>query len=158
LTSRPPRDEYFLMLAHIASKRSTCARRSVGCVLVDIDGYISATSYNGVPRNFPHCIDSPCPSANAESGKDLDLCVAIHAEQNALLQCKDTQQIYTAYCTVAPCITCVKLLLNTSCHRIFFLKDYPHPDSRKLWGKTSLRIWRHFPFDDFTYNFGVETN
>ena len=43
---------------------------------------------------------------------------------NALLQCKDTQAIETAYITTSPCWTCVKLLLNTGCKGIVFAEEY----------------------------------
>lgn len=74
-----------------------------------------------------------CPGANAPSGQGLDACQAIHAEQNALLQCRDVYAIHTAYVTASPCITCCKLLLNTSCERIVFLTPYPHPEAKALW-------------------------
>lgn len=123
---------YFLALAKIVSLRSTCARRQVGCVLVDNKNHILATGYNGVTRKAPHCIDIPCPGASYESGKGLDVCEAIHAEQNAILQCSDVDQIQTAYITVAPCKTCTKLLSNTACREIVFLENYV--DSGKaLW-------------------------
>jgi deoxycytidylate deaminase len=55
--------------------------------------------------------------AKFKSGEGLDVCQAIHAEQNALLQCKDVYDIETIYCTVSPCIHCVKLLLNYFCKK-----------------------------------------
>lgn len=130
---RPSHDQYFLALAKLVSTRGTCSRRNVGCVLVDERRHIIATGYNGVPSGFAHCIDSPCPGASAKSGEGLDLCEAIHAEQNALLQCANVYAIDTVYCTASPCITCLKLLLNTSCKRIVFLEEYPHSRSKELW-------------------------
>ena len=50
-------DKYFLEIATIVAKRSTCLRRSVGCVLVDTQNHIVATGYNGVPKSFDHCLD-----------------------------------------------------------------------------------------------------
>lgn len=63
---------------------------------------------------YPH----RCAAAHAASGTQLDGCGAIHAEQNALLQCRDVFAIAVCYCTTEPCVTCAKLLLNTSCQRI----------------------------------------
>lgn len=86
-----------------------------------------------------------CPGAAAASGTNLDGCQAIHAEQNALLQCRDPYQIETCYCTTAPCITCTKLLMNTSCTRIIFLEEYPHSDAAsKLWKQKPDRVWGWF--------------
>lgn len=116
---RPDKDETLLRMAWVASEQSTCVRRKVGCILVDSVGYVLATGWNGVTKGMPHCNEqAPCEGATAVSGTKLDQCLAIHAEQNALLQCRDVQRIETAYITVSPCIHCVKLLMNTSCRRL----------------------------------------
>jgi len=138
--ARISKDEYFSELARLVSRRSTCKRRSVGCVLVNHLGHILATGYNGVPRGHSHCIDSPCAGANLPSGTGLDTCEAIHAEQNALLQCKDVMEIHTAYVTAMPCMTCTKLLLNTGCQRIVYVEPYPHEAARQLWIKNGRSI------------------
>ena len=67
---------------------------------------------------------------------------AIHAEQNALLQCKDVHEIDRVYCTLSPCIHCVKLLLNTSARHILFCEEYIHQDAKRLW-KDSNREWSY---------------
>lgn len=131
--SRPDKDVYFLRMARLVASRATCARRAVGCVLVDEHGHVLATGYNGVAAGQPHCTEFPCSGADCAPGQGLELCEAIHAEQNALLQCADVQRIRTCYTTTAPCITCTKLLLNTPCERIAFIEEYPHPRARELW-------------------------
>jgi len=85
---------------------------------------------------YPHA----CSGAAAESGTMLDSCEAIHAEQNALLQCQDVRQIHTCYVTTSPCVTCTKLLLNTSCQRIIYQLPYPQPEAKALWEKAG-RTW-----------------
>ena len=110
---RPPADFYFLRMAKLVSERGTCIRRKVGCVFVNKKNHIIATGYNGNPSGFNHCIDYPCLGSKSKSGEDLDKCEAIHAEQNALLQCKDVYDIDRVYTTLEPCVHCVKLLLNT---------------------------------------------
>jgi dCMP deaminase len=148
---RPTRDEWALNLAELTSERSTCYRRHVGCVLLNGRGHVIATGYNGVAAGLPHCnevdpfdpVGMPyiCPGAFMESGKGLDSCQAIHAEQNALLQCRDVYTITTCYVTASPCVTCVKLLMNTSCSRIVFLEEYPHKEAEVLW-KSAGKIWQ----------------
>lgn len=130
---RPTADEYFAQMARLVSSRGTCARRRVGCVLVNARRHALATGYNGVAAGLSHCVDAPCPGRSAAPGTGLELCQAIHAEQNALLQCRDPWTIDTCYCTASPCVTCVKLLMNTSCRRIVFLEEYPHFEARQLW-------------------------
>ena len=117
-------DWYFLKMAFLVSERATCARRKVGCVIVNSKNHVVATGYNGVASGQEHCIDNPCGGAKFKSGEGLDVCQAIHAEQNALLQCRDVYDIETIYCTVSPCIHCVKLLLNTSVKNIIFGEKY----------------------------------
>ena len=159
LVSRPTRDQWALQLAQVTAQRATCLRRQVGCVLLNARGHVLATGYNGVAAGQPHCneqdpiaietfgIITPeelyphaCTGATAPSGQRLDDCQAIHAEQNALLQCGDVHQLHTCYVTVAPCITCAKLLLNTSCQRIVFVEEYPHAEAERLW-KRAGRAW-----------------
>lgn len=171
---RPDLDTYFMSMAILASSRCTCPRRKVGAILVNTNGHVLATGYNGVAAGQPHCnetvkVPNPnlvredssirigehyesdyiqvlkhaCPGANLPSGQGLDKCQALHAEQNALLQCRDVYQIDTAYVTTSPCITCTKLFLNTSCRRIVFLEEYPHSDSKQMW-ESSGREWFRF--------------
>jgi dCMP deaminase len=142
--SRLTKNEYFLRMAELASQRGTCARRKVGCVLVDRYNHVLATGYNGVAAGRPHCIDAPCPGASYASGQGLHLCEAVHAEQNALIQCRDTMTIETAYCTASPCVHCLRMLLNTSCKRIVFRELYPHAESANLW-MAAGRDWIHIP-------------
>lgn len=156
--NRPTCDEYFIKLAVVIATRATCLRRAVGCVLVNARGHVLATGYNGRAAGLPHCNETSmyawavrktkpnavikfidefpnaCAGARVESGTQLDSCEAIHAEQNALLQCRDVYQIETCYVTVSPCVTCVKLLLNTTCSRIVFAQPYAHDEqAKKLW-------------------------
>lgn len=113
-------------------------------MLLDRSGHVIATGYNGVASGLPHCNEygrhvstkdypNACAAADAPSGQSLDGCQAIHAEQNALLQCREVREIQTAYVTASPCMTCTKLLLNTGCKRIVYLEEYPHATAKDLW-------------------------
>ena len=53
ITERPGWDEYFMEMAEVARKRSTCLRRAVGAIIVK-DNRILATGYNGVPSVIEH--------------------------------------------------------------------------------------------------------
>ena len=163
--SRISRDDWAMELALTTAKRSTCCRRQVGCVLLNSRGHVLSTGYNGVAAGLPHCNEvitkqrsSPrskvgvvtteyentypnaCPGAFSPSGTNLDGCYAIHAEQNALLQCRDVWEIEVCVVTASPCISCCKLLLNTGCQVIVFREEYPHNDARSLW-INSGRFW-----------------
>lgn len=115
-TSRPSIDEVMMEIAYTLAGRATCPKLAVGCVLTNGRGEIIGTGYNGVPRGFRHCTECDCGGANSPPGSDL--CIAVHAEQNALQQCKDIWSIHTLYVTHTPCLRCTKDLLNTSCSRI----------------------------------------
>lgn len=132
-TPRPDINTYFVSMAILASSRASCSRRKVGCILTNFRNHVIATGYNGPASGQPNCNDHPCAGASLPSGEGLNLCEAIHAEANALLQCRDVWSINTAYVTASPCISCAKLLLNTSCKKIVFLDEYPHTESRDLW-------------------------
>lgn len=94
----------------------------------------------GFDEATPHA----CEGATAPSGTQLDLCQAIHAEQNALLRCRDVDAIETCCVTASPCVTCVKLLLNTGCQRIVFVAPYPQPAAQALW-EGARRAWLGHP-------------
>lgn len=126
-------------MAELVAERSTCRRRKVGCVLVDSNNHVVATGYNGVPTHFPHCLDEPCEGATAPSGESLEKCLAVHAEQNALLQLR-SNDILTAYLTVTPCITCAKMLANSSVKRIVANREYVQSLAVDVLDKAKIRV------------------
>lgn len=142
--SRPSTDEYFLQMAELVAQRATCIRRRVGCVLVDRFNHVLATGYNGTSRGSIHCIDRPCVGAQLPSGQGLHLCQAIHAEINALVQCRDIDSIHSVYCTASPCVSCMRVIVGTGVHRIVFRELYPHPESIEL-ANTRVIDWVHLP-------------
>lgn len=87
-----------------------------------------------------------CPGAASPSGTNLQGCQAIHAEQNALLQCRNINEIHTAYVTASPCITCMRLIANTSIKRIVFAEEYPHVESRDLASARGI-VWNKYRAD-----------
>lgn len=133
---RPTTQNYFMQMARLVATRSTCLRRSVGCVLVDHKNRVLATGYNGVPSGWPHCNANEthaCPGARAPSGTMLDACAAVHAEQNAILQCVNVDMIFAAYVTTFPCVSCAKLLLNTPCNIIYYGEEYAQSAGMTMW-------------------------
>lgn len=115
----------FLNMAVELAYLSTCTRRNVGCILLNADYKIVGSGYNGSPKHMTHCIDKPCAGSQFKTGEGLMTCQAIHAEQNALMQCADITSIAYAVCTTFPCVHCLKMLANTGCHTIVFVSEYP---------------------------------
>lgn len=142
--NRVSRDLTWLKVACALSEQSTCLRRAVGCVLLDANGEVGGTGWNGVASKRPHCNEGhPCGGADLPESEH---CVALHAEWNALGQCADKWALRTAYSTYRPCLVCVKLLLNTGVRRIVFLDAPPGPSIEKhLWlSGGDGREWIHF--------------
>ena len=137
---RDSQDQYFLKLAHFVATRATCPRRQVGSVIINRHSHIMATGYNGVPKGHAHCTTTPCGGQDAPSGQSLDACMATHAEQNALLQCNDVMSIDTIYLTVSPCLTCAKLIANTSCQRVVCSEEYVDSAGVQLLRKLGIEV------------------
>lgn len=126
---RPSWDEYFTEMASLVSKRSTCLRRYVGAVLVK-DKRILATGYNGAPSGLKHCVEVGClrKKLHIPSGERHELCRALHAEQNALIQASlygISVKGSVLYSTCQPCVICAKMLINAGIKEIVILEGYP---------------------------------
>ena len=133
---RPSWDEYFIELAYFVARRSTCLRRQVGAVIVK-DKHILATGYNGAPKGIAHCLDTGClrDKLGIPSGTRHEICMASHAEQNAIIQAayhgiaiKDA----VIYCTTHPCSICAKMIINAGIKKIYFVEGYPDELGKKL--------------------------
>ena len=123
-------NEYFMQIAEIVKTRSTCLRRHVGAVIVK-DNRIITTGYNGAPSGLRHCIDmGGCyrESLNIPSGQRHELCRALHAEQNAVIQAAKlgiSTDGATIYVTLQPCVICSKILVNAGIKKIVYKGEYP---------------------------------
>lgn len=126
---RPGWDEYFMEIAQVVSKRSTCLRRSVGAVIVK-NKQILTTGYNGAPKGMDHCEVTGClrEQLKVPSGTRHELCRGIHAEQNAVIQAAVngvSTEGATLYCTHQPCVVCTKILINAGIQRVVYANPYP---------------------------------
>ncbi len=126
---RPDWDQYFMEITCVVAKRSTCLRRQVGAILVK-DKHILTTGYNGAPKGLAHCAETGClrQDLGIPSGERHELCRALHAEQNAIIQAANLGipiEGSTLYCTTAPCSLCAKMLINAGVKRVVFAGNYP---------------------------------
>ena len=134
MAMRPDWDSYFMEIAYVVAKRSTCLRRQIGALLVK-DKHILATGYNGAPSGLAHCAEVGClrEQLGVPSGERHELCRALHAEQNAIIQAA-VQGISvdgsTLYCTTSPRSLCAKMLINAHVKRVVF--DGVYPDERAM--------------------------
>ena len=129
---RPEWDEYFLNIAEEVGKRSTCLRRRYGAIIVK-DKIIVSTGYNGAPRGEVNCIDSKVcerERLNVPKGERYELCVAVHAEQNAIINGDPLKMlgatIYIVGKNVAdesfaagePCLLCRRMIKNAQIENV----------------------------------------
>jgi dCMP deaminase len=144
---RPSWDEYFMQVVDLVKTRSTCLRRKVGAVIVK-DKRILATGYNGAPVGCRHCEEMGClrQKLNIPSGERHELCRAIHAEQNAIVQAAKagtTIDGSTIYVSAQPCVICAKLLINAGIKRIVFAGDYPDELAKELLDEAKIELVKY---------------
>lgn len=122
-------DSYFIEIARVVSRRSTCLRRQIGALIVKGKQIVS-TGYNGTPAGHPHCLTIGCARENVPSGQRSELCRAAHAEQNAInFAARHGIPIESAtlYSTTYPCSWCAKSIVNSGIARVVYESDYPDP-------------------------------
>jgi dCMP deaminase len=143
-TQRPSWDTYFMDIACLVAKRSTCLRRSVGAVLVK-DRRLLATGYNGAPSQVRHCVETGClrKKLGVPSGERHELCRGIHAEQNAIIQAAYhgvSIKGATLFCTNLPCVICAKMIINAGIVRIIYESGYADALSTEMLTEASVEL------------------
>jgi len=144
---RPDLDDYFMEIAKVVSKRSTCLRQNVGAVIVR-DKRILSTGYNGAPMGLPHCLDIGClrEQLNVPSGERHELCRAVHAEQNAIIQAAyHGVSIKGAilYTTHQPCIMCAKMIINAGIKKVIYGSEYADERGIEFLKEAGIEIVYH---------------
>ena len=127
---RISKEDMYLNMAETAALRSTCLKRKYGCVIVKNDRVIS-TGYNGSPSGSPNCCDiGYCPRAFSHKGERYDLCKAVHAEMNALLNAGRDNALNADLYLVGlnmdnsiypsnPCPICEKLIAQSKINNVY---------------------------------------
>ena len=144
---RPTLDQYFMEIAAVVAKRSTCLRNQVGAVLVR-DKRILSTGYNGAPAGLDHCDVVGCAREGVESGTRHELCRAVHAEQNAIIQAALHGigiERAILYCTHQPCILCAKMMINARISRVVYSESYPDGTALHFLKQAGIEVERMSP-------------
>lgn len=144
MLERPDWDSYFMEVAEIVSKRSTCIRRRVGAIIVK-DRRILSTGYNGAPTNLLHCSEKGClrEKLKIASGERHELCRGLHAEQNAIIQaayhgvCIKGAVLYSTH---LPCSICMKMLINAGIKSIIYKDGYPDELSIEMISEAGIEL------------------
>lgn len=141
---RPDWDEYFLDIAKLVARRSTCLRRQVGALIVK-NRRILTTGYNGTPSGITHCEVTGClrEKLGVPSGQRHEICRGLHAEQNSIIQAA----LYgvnieggTLYCTNQPCSICAKMLINAGIKEIVMESGYPDKMARDFFDEAGILV------------------
>lgn len=140
-------DARFMSLAKEIAKWSSCIRenRQVGAIIVK-DKRVLTTGYNGAPSGIKSCVEkNVCvrKSLCIDSGTRQELCYAIHAEQNAILQATKlgiSVDAATLYCTHQPCSICAKMIINSGIKRVVYEKSYPDAFALELLNSASINL------------------
>lgn len=138
-------DEYFMEICEVVKTRSTCLRRQVGAVIVK-DNRIITTGYNGAPSGLKHCTElGGCERMrlNIPSGERHELCRALHAEQNAIIQASKlgiSTDGATMYITLQPCVICAKMMINAGIQKIVYKGTYPDDLSQSILQEANMEI------------------
>jgi len=144
---RPSIDEYFMEMAKLISKRSTCLRRKVGALLVK-DKRVLATGYNGAPKGLSHCSEVGCirEKLNIPAGERQELCRGLHAEQNCIIQAAVfgvSTKGATLYTTHFPCSICAKMIINAEISEIVYEEDYEDELAKKLLKEANIKLRKY---------------
>ena len=141
---RPGFDEYCLKIALVVAERATCQRHHMGAVAVR-DKHILATGYNGAPAGLHDCLELGClrNERGIPSGKQAEICRAVHAEQNVIIQAAlhgVSIKRSTIYCTHTPCVLCAKMLVNAQIERFVTFGRYADDEFLTLFKEAGIEF------------------
>ncbi|NCA93066.1 cytidine deaminase [bacterium] len=143
-------DKRFMEMASLVATWSSCFKenRQVGAVIVR-DKRILTTGYNGASSGIMSCKEKgEClrVKLNIKSGTCQEICYAVHAEQNAIIQAAKlgvSVQGATIYVTHQPCSICAKMIINSGIKRIVYKEGYPDEFSMQLFNEANIEIEKY---------------
>ena len=143
-------DKRFMELTETVAKWSSCFQenRHVGAVIVK-NNRVLTTGYNGAPAGIVSCVEKgEClrRKLNIPSGTHHELCYAVHAEQNAVIQaakCGINIDGGTLYCTHQPCVICAKIIINAGIVRVVYKEGYPDEFSMRLFEEAGVKVEKY---------------
>lgn len=142
---RPSWDQYFMAITNEVAKRSTCLRRKIGAIIVK-DKRILTTGYNGAPKNVRSCLEiGRClrQQLKIPSGQRHEICRALHAEQNAIIQAAYhgvNVNGSVIYSNTQPCVMCAKMIINSGIKKVYYQQEYPDELALELLGEAGVKL------------------
>ena len=129
MSARPNVDQYMMGIAEAVKARANCQGSRIG----GVEGRIVSTGYNGTPGHDQ--LDEGgcerCANPDRYKSHAYDICICVHAEQNALLAAARfgiAVEGAILYSTMRPCFGCTKELLQARVKGVVYLSDWRHPD------------------------------
>ena len=113
------------------------------------DRRILTTGYNGAPAGMRSCVEKQAcirMKMGIDSGTHHELCYAIHAEQNAIIQAAKlgvSIEGATLYCTHQPCVICAKMIVNSGISRVVYGEGYPDEFAMQMFDMAGVKIERY---------------
>ena len=140
-------DHRFMEMAHLVSTWASCYQqdRKIGAVIVR-DKRVMTTGYNGAPQGVRTCVErGEClrKKLSIPSGTRHEMCYAVHAEQNAIIQAAKlgvSIEGATLYCTHQPCILCAKMIVNAGIVRVVYGAGYPDPVALEIFREAGVAV------------------
>lgn len=148
-------DKRFMEMAEFVATWSSCYKidRHVGAVIVK-DKRILTTGYNGASSGIKSCNEKgECIRIKLGilSGTRHEICYAVHAEQNAIVQAAKlgvSVDGATLYCTHQPCVICAKMIINAGIKRVVYKHGYPDEFSMELFKEAGVVVEEYSKLED----------
>ena len=141
-------DEYFMEIARVVSKRTSCFSEPKGAVIVIDNKFIVSTGYNGAPMGITSCKEiGYClkKSMGYGHGEGHHICLANHAEENALIiaaRLGHTTNGAKLYCTHKPCFQCTKSIINSGIKEVIYFKEYNSDKTDILLASANIELYK----------------
>ena len=143
-------DARFMELAGTIASWASCYKpnRKIGAVIVK-NKRIVTTGYNGAPAGVKTCVErGEClrEKLGIPSGTRHEMCYAVHAEQNAIIQAARLGSSIdgaTLYCTHQPCVLCAKMIVNAGIKRVVYQEGYPDPFGMEIMQEAGVAVERY---------------
>ena len=143
-------DERFMNLAETVANWSSCFQenRHVGAVIVK-DKRILTTGYNGASSGIESCAErGECLRRvrNRASGTMQEVCYAVHAEQNAIIQAAKlgiSLEGAVMYVTHQPCVICTRMILNSGVKKVIYKNGYPDEFALELFKQSDVELIKY---------------
>ncbi len=143
-------DERFMQLAETVAEWSSCFQqnRHVGAVIVK-DKRILTTGYNGAPAGLKSCAErGVClrRERNITSGTMQEVCYAVHAEQNAIIQAAKlgiSLEGSVMYVTHQPCVICTRMIINSGVKKVIYKNGYPDEFALQLFSASDVELVKY---------------